>query len=323
VSTHSNTTSRRKTTIRLKESQRPTKDDEPVVANVRITNPNRVVFPEQKLTKVDVARYYERVADWILPHLVDRPLTLVRCPNGRDGQCFYQKHLTASLPDTVRGVMIKGRDSRDEYVVIDDLVGLISLVQIGVLEFHPWAARSNAIERPDRLVFDLDPGEGVPWKQVVDGATEVRDLLQGLGLTSFLRTSGGKGLHVVLPLTRRNSWDELIRFAKSVTDRMVKAAPEHYIGTMSKAKRKGKVFIDYFRNQRGATAIASYSTRARRGAPVATPLAWEELTTRVKADAFRVDNVPKRLESQRAEPWANFFTTKQSITNRLLAFIDN
>jgi bifunctional non-homologous end joining protein LigD len=225
------------------------------------------------------------------------------------------------MPKKVRGVAIKEKEKRENYVVIDDLSGLISLIQIGVLEFHPWPARADDVERPDRLVFDLDPGEGVAWRAVVDGAREVCDFLSRLGLESFLRTSGGKGLHVVVPLSRRNSWSQLKEFAKGVADAITAQAPDRYIATMSKAKRHGKVFIDYLRNQRGATAVASYSTRSRAGAPVATPLAWDELPSRIKADSFRVKNLPKRLESLEADPWHDFFSVKQSLTAKMLSAV--
>ncbi|MEX2168668.1 MAG: DNA ligase D [Pirellulales bacterium] len=298
-----------------------TANNDAEVAGVRISHPDRVLYAEQKLTKLDLAKYYERVADWILPHVSGRPLTLVRCPTGPEGECFYQKHLTVSLPGTVRGVAIKEKGQASEYVVIDDLPGLISLVQMGVLEIHPWPARADAVEKPDRLVFDLDPGDGVGWKEIIQGASDVRDYLQGFGLESFLRTSGGKGLHVVAPLSRRNSWEQHKEFAKGVADALVRQFPGRYVATLSKAKRRGKVFIDYLRNQRGATAIASYSTRARSGAPVATPLAWDELSARIKADTYLVRNLPKRLDSLKADPWRTFFTTRQSITGKMLSTV--
>jgi bifunctional non-homologous end joining protein LigD len=294
-----------------------TSDKGAEVAGVTLSHPDRVLYPEMGLTKLDLARYYESVADWILPHLVDRPLTLVRCPGGRKAQCFYQKHLGETMPDAVRGVMIAEKDGNDEYAVIDDLSGLVSLVQIGVLELHPWPARADKVEAPDRLVFDFDPGEGVAWKAIVQAAREARELLSNLGLESFLRTSGGKGLHVVAPLSRRNTWDELKQFAKAVADAMVLAAPDRYIATMSKAKRRGKVFVDYLRNQRGATAIASYSTRAREGAPVAMPLAWDELSERTKSNQYTVLNAQKRLASLAADPWKGFFEVRQSITRSM------
>jgi bifunctional non-homologous end joining protein LigD len=290
---------------------------EGMVAGVRITHPDRVLYPEQGLTKLDLALYYEQVAEWILPHVVARPLTLVRCPEGHEGECFYQKHLPHGIPAGLRGVMIKEKTKREEYVVVDDLAGLASLVQMGVLEIHPWPARDDNVEAPDRLIFDFDPGPGVQWKRVVEAARETRDRLGELGLESFLRTSGGKGLHVVAPLARRCTWDQLKSFAHAFADNMVRQAPERYIANMSKAKRKGKIFVDYLRNQRGATAVASYSTRARRGAPVAAPLTWGELTARLKPNQYTVENMPKRLARLKADPWEGFFSVKQSITRQM------
>jgi bifunctional non-homologous end joining protein LigD len=289
------------------------------VAGIGISHPDRILYPEMGITKLALAHYYEQVADWALPHIVDRPLTLVRCPTGRGGECFYQKHLNAMLPASVRGVMIREKENEEEYVVVDDLPGLIALVQIGVLEMHPWPARADKIEAPDRLVFDFDPGEGVTWPAVVDAARETRDRLGELGLETFLRTSGGKGLHVVAPLARRNSWEQLKSFAKAVADDMVRRSPARYIATLSKAKRRGKIFVDYLRNQRGATAIASFSTRARAGAPVAAPLAWSELSTRLKPNAYTVVNMPRRLARLTSDPWEGFFHVRQSITQGMIA----
>ena len=294
------------------------KSEDASVAGVSITHPERVVYPGYGITKLDVARYYENVAKWIMPYVEGRPLTLVRCPQGQARQCFYQKHLTDAMPAAVHGVMIQEKDAEDEYVAVSDVAGLVALVQLGALEFHPWPAREDKVERPDMLVFDLDPGEGVDWKSVVQGANDVRDCLEALGLVSFLRTSGGKGLHVVAPLARRNSWDDLKEFSRGVAETMVRAAPERYVANMSKAKRRGKIFVDYLRNQRGATAIASYSTRARTGAPIATPLAWEELTARIKPDQFTLQNIDKRLAKGFKDPWKDFFKIKQSITRKML-----
>lgn len=295
-------------------NERHDESNEAVVAGVTITHPQRIVFPAANVTKADLARYYEEVADWILPHIVGRPLTLVRCPSGQGGKCFYQKHLGDSLPDAVRGVTIKEKEGTDEYLVIDDLEGLISLVQLGVLEIHPWPAREDNVERPDRLVFDLDPGDGVAWGDIRQAASDVRDCLETLGLQSFLRASGGKGLHVVAPIDRRSTWDETKEFAHGVAELMVRAAPDRYVANMSKAKRRGKVFVDYLRNQRGATAVASYSTRARAAVGVATPLAWGELAKLDAADAYGVANVPGRLRALRTDPWKGFLAVRQSIT---------
>ncbi|MBA3482925.1 MAG: DNA ligase D [Pirellulales bacterium] len=288
------------------------------VAGVAISHPERVVYPGYGVTKLDLAHYYENVAEWIMPYVERRPLTLVRCPQGQARQCFYQKHLTDAMPASVHGVMLKEQDAEDEYVAVSDVTGLVALVQLGALEFHPWPAREDKVERPDMLVFDLDPGEGVEWKAIMQGAQEIRDCLEAIGLESFLRTSGGKGLHVVAPLARRNTWDELKEFARGVAETMVRAAPERYVANMSKAKRRGKIFVDYLRNQRGATAIASYSTRARAGAPIATPLAWEELAARLKPDQFTVQNIDKRLTKGFKDPWKEFFKVKQTITRQML-----
>jgi bifunctional non-homologous end joining protein LigD len=218
------------------------------------------------------------------------------------------------MPDAVEGVKVKEKGKSEEYVMISELAGLVALVQMGVLEIHPWPARADKLERPDYLVFDLDPGEDVEWRSVAEGAKELKDRLEGVGLTTFLRTSGGKGLHVVVPIQRRNSWDELKQFAKSVADSMTRDAPDRYIATMSKAKRRGKVYIDYLRNQRGATAIASFSTRARSGATVAAPLGWDELTSRTRANMYTISNLPKRLDRLSRDPWEGFFSTRQSLT---------
>lgn len=309
----------KRTSQKTRTSRSSTRAERPetTIAGVRVTHPDRVLYPEDNFTKRDVAEYYERIADWMLPYVAGRPLTLVRCPEGYQGECFFQKHLTGSLPDAVRGVMVGVKGIQEEYVAIDDVAGLVALVQMGVLELHPWPAREDNLERPDQLVFDLDPGEGVEWKDVVRGAQDVHERLESAGLKTFLRTSGGKGLHVVVPLSRRNDWDEFKAFAKSVADAMTRDDPERYIATMSKAKRRGKLYIDYLRNQRGATAIASYSTRRRRGAPVATPLAWEELSARTKPDMFNIVNLPKRLEKLKKDPWGDFFKTRQSITRKI------
>jgi bifunctional non-homologous end joining protein LigD len=294
-------------------------DGDATFAGVRLTNPDRVLYPETGITKGDLAAYYERIANWILPYVARRPLTLVRCPEGHMSECFFQKHISGTMPPTMHGIAIKEKNGTEEYLAIDDVKGLISLVQMGVLEMHPWPAREDNVERPDFFVFDLDPGEGTTWKDVVQGALELRERLEGVGLKTFFRTSGGKGLHVVVPIDRRTTWDDFKQFAKSVADTMTREAPNRYIATLSKAKRRGKIFVDYLRNQRGATAIASYSTRRRCGAPVATPIAWDELTAKTRPDMYNIKNLPNRLDKLKKDPWADFFTTRQSITAKIQA----
>lgn len=287
---------------------------DPKVAGVRLTHPGRVMYPEQGLTKLDLARYYESVADWILPYLIDRPITLVRCPQGRAQKCFYQKHLTESIPKPVEGIRIKEKDSSEIYVTICDTTGLITLVQLGVLEIHPWGSRKDKLEFPDQMIFDLDPGEGVDWSDIVDGARHLRETLDKLDFESFVRLTGGKGLHVVIPLTRRAKWDEVKAFSRAVAEKMVRDDRDRFIATASKAKRANKIYVDYLRNSRGATAIASYSTRARLGAPVATPIRWDELSDEVPANYYHVGNIQQRLSSLAKDPWKDFRKVRQSIS---------
>ncbi|HVT15294.1 MAG TPA: DNA ligase D [Thermoanaerobaculia bacterium] len=287
------------------------------LSGVRLTHPDKVLYPDRGFTKLDLALYYERVAGWILPHLSDRPLTLVRCPEGQAGECFYQKHMTSQFPSSIRRVDVEEEGKTVPYGAVDSLPGLIGLVQMGVLELHVWGAHRDQIERPDYLVLDLDPDEGLEWERIVEGALLLRDLLAATGLRSFLKTTGGKGLHVVLPLARRHSWDEAKAFTKAVADGLVAAEPDRYTSNMSKARRKGKIFVDYLRNGRGATSIAPYSTRARPGAPVSTPLDWAELDTPVRANTFTIETLPRRLEALAADPWADFAKVKQSITTAM------
>ncbi|MEZ4546808.1 MAG: non-homologous end-joining DNA ligase [Thermodesulfobacteriota bacterium] len=235
-------------------------------------------------------------------------------PGREPEQCFYQKNVGEGLPEAVHGVSIEGKDARRTYISISDVKGLISLVQIGVLEIHPWGSRIDKLERPDRMVFDLDPGEGVSYPGVVEAAFKIRDILDGLGLVSFVKTSGGKGLHIVVPLDRRSGWEEMKSFSKAVADGVVKLEPGKYIATASKAKRKGKIFIDYLRNNRDATTVAAYSTRARKGAPVSTPITWDELSPDLTPNKYNVGNLRARLSSLKEDPWKDFFTTRQSIT---------
>jgi bifunctional non-homologous end joining protein LigD len=284
------------------------------VAGVRLTHPDKVLYPGRGLTKRDLAQYYERIAGWILPHIANRPLVLVRCPEGQGGECFYQKHLTEQFPDAVLRVAIEEGGKKVQYGAVDSLPGLISLVQMGALELHVWGAHRDQIERPDYAVFDLDPDVGLAWERVVEAALDLRRLLAETGLRSFLKTTGGKGLHVVLPLARRHGWDELKAFTRAVVEGMVASQPDRFTSNPLKARRRGRIFVDYLRNGRGATSIAAYSTRSRPGAPVSTPLAWEELDGDVRADTYTIENLPERLESLAADPWREMSAVKQSIT---------
>lgn len=253
-------------------------------------------------------RAKKSLGTWWLRHLSTRTAT-----TSSSEQCFYQKHVHDSLPEQVHSVPIQEKDGTAQYVMIDDLLELIALVQVGVLEFHPWGARGDNVEKPDRIVFDLDPAPEVAWPTVVAGAREVRELLKSQGLETFVRTSGGKGLHIVVPLVRRSTWAQVSQFAEAVARALAAERPDKYTANMSKAKRKGKIYVDYLRNQRGATAIASDSTRARPGAPVATPLDWDELSSESLLDKFTVESVPRRLSRLKHDPWQRFFDVRQSL----------
>ena len=302
---------------RTSESGGSAREGPSIVAGVTLTHPDRVLFPELSLTKLALARYYEQIGTWILPHLKDRPLTLVRCPEGYDKECFYQKHATDTVPKVVGRVEIPEGKETACYMVADSLPAIIGLVQMGVLELHTWGAKRDLLENPDRIIFDLDPDPSVAWKSVVEAAHLVRTLLEELQLTSFVKTTGGKGLHVVLPLQRVHTWDEVKTFSKAMADHLVRLIPDRFIANMSKQKRRGKIYVDYLRNAKGATAIAAYSTRARAGAPVSVPLAWEELSPDLRSDHFTVMNVVERLKGLKRDPWRDYFTVKQKLTNRM------
>jgi bifunctional non-homologous end joining protein LigD len=270
-----------------------------------------VLWAEQGLTKQQLAEYYLEIADWVLPHVVGRPLALVRCPSGAEKGCFFQKHPWAGLAESViRKTLPDGRADQ-EVLLVQDIRGVIGLVQAGVLEIHPWGATFEDIERPDRVIFDFDPGEGVIWSEVVASARDVRDRLGQLGLQSFAKTTGGKGLHVVVPLAPQSGWAAVKAFARSLSEAMETDSPERYLTRAAKGERKGRVFIDYLRNARGATAVAAYSTRARPGAPVSTPLTWEELSDDLPSNHYTVENLPRRLRDLKNDPWTGFDRLRQ------------
>ncbi|HEX2726285.1 MAG TPA: non-homologous end-joining DNA ligase [Beijerinckiaceae bacterium] len=283
--------------------------EETTIAGVRLTSPDKVLYPEQGTTKRDLAEYYLAVAGHILPHVARRPITLVRCPTGRQKKCFYQRHAGSGVPPELGEVEISGFEESGAYLFIKDVKGLIALVQMGVLEIHPWGARVDKPHRPERLIFDLDPGEGLGFADVAAAAREVRGALEGLGLVSFLKTTGGKGLHVVVPLERRHEWADVKAFAKKTAEALAADAPARYLTRISKAERRGRIFIDYLRNDPTSTAVAPYSTRARAGATVATPIAWDELSPNLDPAAFNVTTVPRR----RKDPWADIGKVRQRL----------
>ena len=287
------------------------------VAGVRLSHPEKVLFPQQGITKSDLATYYETIADRMLPQISDRPLSLVRCPQGRGAKCFFQKHDQGGFPDALKTVAItEASGARESYFYVDTLAGLVAGVQVGVLEFHLWGCRRDKIEQPDRLVFDLDPDEALDFADVSRAAGDVRDRLQALGLKSWAMVTGGKGIHVVIPLARRNGWDDVKSFARGFARQLGEEEPGRFLAKASKASRKGRIFIDWLRNDRGSTAICPYSTRAREGAPVAMPVSWDELATLKAANGFTIANAPGHVREV-PDPWADM--SAQPLAKKLLA----
>ncbi len=290
----------------------PPADHRRTFAGVRLSNPDKILYPGLGITKRDIALYYERIEAWIVPELAGRPLTLLRCPEGHH-DCFFQKHANDTVPPEVHRITLPEKGKEAPYMMVDSLAGVMGLVQMGVLEIHVRGVRLEHMATPDRMVFDLDPGEGLPWGRVVEGAHLLRAELVGLGLIPFLRTTGGKGLHVVVPLTLSHDWQTVKSFSKAVAQRLARSHRDLFTASVSLAARPGKVYVDYVRNSRGATAVASYSTRARPGAPVATPLEWDELVGE-EQPVFTIRTLPIRLAAQELSPWADIESAARGIT---------
>lgn len=287
--------------------------NEIALKGVRLTSPEKVLYPEQGVSKRELADYYCTIADYILPHVARRPISLVRCPAGRQKKCFFQRHAGSGVPPEVSEVDIPGFEGSGAYLYIKDVRGLIALVQMGVLEIHPWGSRIDRPDRPDRIVFDLDPGEGLGFREVVAGAHDLRAVLRDRGLEAFAKTTGGKGVHVVVPIARRYEWPDVKAFAKAVAKGMAADAPDRFLTKIPKAQRKGRIFIDYLRNDPSSTAIAPYSTRARAGAPVAMPLEWDELGADLDPAQFNIHTVPERIARRSSDPWADIGRLHQSL----------
>jgi bifunctional non-homologous end joining protein LigD len=284
------------------------------VAGVSISHPDRPMYPAPTpLTKLDVARFYERIAEWMVPHLVGRPLTLVRCPEGIGGECFYMKHSKVWAPPALRRVKIQEKTKVGDYLVADTIEAVVSLVQMDVLEIHTWNTCVDRVELPNRVVFDLDPGAQVPWKSVIDGARLVRRMLKDVGLESFPKTTGGKGLHVVVPLVPRADWRECLEFSRVLAETIERHDPELYTTTFAKAGRERKILIDFMRNNRTNTSVAAFSTRARPGAPVSMTLRWDEVTSALDPSAWTVATAERWLAALRRDPWREYWTCKQRL----------
>jgi bifunctional non-homologous end joining protein LigD len=282
----------------------------PALAHARLTHPERILWPEPGITKQGLAEFYADIADHILPHIAGRVLSLLRCPSGTSEKCFFAKHPWAGLGAEAQRVDV---GEKDPMLVIHDLAGLMGLVQAGVVEIHPWGSRADRLDEPDRMIFDLDPGEDAPWSAVIESAREIRDRLAELGLASFVKTSGGKGLHIVVPLAPVAGWKEMKSFAQQFAEALAKRRPDRYVATIAKHARRGRIFIDYLRNDRGSTAVAAYSTRGLPQASVSTPLAWDELSEALRSDHFTVGNLRHRLGFLKQDPWPDFFKIRQRL----------
>ncbi|MDQ6618417.1 MAG: non-homologous end-joining DNA ligase [Pseudomonadota bacterium] len=292
----------------------PRVDDDPtLVEGVRITHPERVLYPESGITKLEVAQYYARMAPHIVPFIRHRPISLVRCPQGTAGSCFFQKHATGREIPGISFAMITESSGEKPYVLANNARALTGLAQMGTLELHAWNATADDVEKCDTLVFDFDPDPSVAFATVVDAVLQCREVLASLGLASFAKTTGGKGLHLVVPLTRRVPWSVAKEFTRGVAERLLAREPDLYVLKASKSARRNRIFIDYLRNARGATAVVPYSIRAREGAPVAVPLYWNEVSSALDASAFTLRSVEARV-TRGGDPWAGYRTTRQTLT---------
>jgi bifunctional non-homologous end joining protein LigD len=282
-------------------------EEEKPVKLVNITHPDRLIWPRLKVSKAALAGYVEEVGERLLPHLAKRPLSLVRCPDGAEGKCFYQRHPAAGLK----------LHPWKKYVYVESLSEVLAAVQYGAVEFHTWGATLPDVAHPDRFTLDLDPDPDLPWKKLREATLMVRALLDELKLASFLKTTGGKGLHVVAPIEPRLGWDEVKEFTRRIALFLQKARPDLFLASMSKEKRKGKIFVDYLRNGETASAVAAYSPRARPEGGVSTPLAWDELGAADPRGRHTVKSVPLRLRRLGADPWKDYFMEKQTITSAM------
>ncbi|CAN0626633.1 bifunctional non-homologous end joining protein LigD [Burkholderia multivorans] len=288
------------------------------VGRVRITHPDRVLEPRGGTRKIDLVRYWEWVAPWLLPDLKGRPVSLVRAPGDIDSELFYQKH--AEKREIPFVTLHDGLDpEHGPLMTIDSTDALLGAAQMGAIELHTWNAHVSNIERPDRVVFDLDPDPALPWRAVIDAAQMMHALFDGLGLVSFCKTTGGKGLHVVVPMARHASWDDAAAFAKAIAQHFEAALPERFTATMGARHRHGKIFVDYLRNIRGATTIAAYSARARPGMGVSVPIGWDDVPKTTGAAQWTIDTLHDRLKRLARDPWDGYRDVRQRVSAKLLA----
>ena len=286
--------------------------ERPTVAGVGISHPDQLVYPDQGISKIQLARYFEQVADWMLPHLVGRPLTLLHCPEGLAASCSYLRHAKAWGPNSLRRVRIKEKTKVGEYLIADNVAALVSLAQMGIVEIHTWNSTDDDVEHPNRIVFDIDPGPRVNWPHVVTAAKLVRDVLKTLGLASWVKTTGGRGLHVVVPVKPERDWSEGLSFAREVSEVIARTDSSRYTTTFAKAGRADKLLIDYLRNNRTNTSVCAFSPRARPDALVSMPLAWRDLAG--GPERWAMMTVPGKLTRNRTDPWADYWSSKQRLS---------
>jgi len=291
----------------------------PAVAGVRISHPDRLIYPDLGISKIHLARYYEEIGEWIVPHVAGRPLTLVHCPAGLAAPCIYLKHAKAWGPNALRRVKIQEKTKVGEYLVADSIEAVVSLAQMGIVEIHTWNSTIEDIERPNRIVWDLDPGPEVTWKQVVKAAGLVREVLKTLGLTSWVKTTGGRGLHVVVPIAPARIVAKCLEFSRDVSEAIARTDPQLYTTTFAKLGRERKILIDYLRNNRTNTSIAAFSPRARAGAPVSMPLDWRDLKN--SAGRWTLATAARRLKRLRSDPWAKYWRSHQRISDAAFAAV--
>ena len=302
----------RTTPIKKAGARKESAADASTVAGVRISHPDRLIYADLGISKIQLARYYDSIADWIVPHVSSRPLTLVHCPAGLAAPCIYLKHAKAWGPSALRRVQIQEKTKVGQYLVADSIEGVVSLAQMGIVEIHTWNSIIEDLERPNRIVWDLDPGPSVSWKQVGAAAGLVRDVLKTLGLRSWVKTTGGRGLHVVVPIRRSRDVTECLEFSRAVSEAVAGTDPRLFTIKFAKLGRERKILIDYLRNNRTNTSICAYSPRARPGAAVSMPIDWDELET--TPDKWTLTSVPKRLRRRRVDPWAEYWTTTQKVS---------
>ncbi len=286
------------------------------LSSFTLTNPNKIIYPSIQCSKLDIAKYYVSVSPWMLPYIENRPTSLVRCPDGIEQPSFFQKHPLDGMPSSMDAIKV-GEDEKP-LLVVSNLLGLMSAVQLASLEFHPWSARKDRLDRPDRVIFDFDPDPSVSWNLVKDAAFECHELLRSCGLASFAKTSGGKGIHVVVPIGRRSIWSDVLEFAKAIARQMEIASPAKYTRNASKSARENKIFIDVHRNHRGATCVAAYSLRAKHAATVSTPLEWKDLRATEDPHEFDISSVSQLVAKRKHDPWSEMYTIKQSLTRKRL-----